>query len=67
MGSLAHALRIAPGVMALVRSARWAYVGFVALGLLYFPAKAGFRFDPQPCRLALDLPLALHRCATSRT
>jgi VanZ family protein len=33
---------------------------FVALGLLFFPARVGFRFSPQACELALDAPLALH-------
>lgn len=42
-----------------LRGVRWAYATFVVLSLLYFPAKAGFRLDPTPCRLALDLPLAL--------
>ena len=32
---------------------------FVILGLLYFPASSGFRVDPKPCDLALDLPLAI--------
>jgi len=47
------------GVLAL-RGVRWAYVAFVLLGLLYFPAKVGFRFDPQPCELALNIPLAIY-------
>jgi hypothetical protein len=34
-----------------------AYVAFVVLGLLYFPAKVSFRFAP-PCQLAFDMPLA---------
>ena len=52
-------LRLAFGLLAL-RGVRWAYVGFVALGLLYFPAKVGFRLAPRPCQLAFDLPLAVH-------
>lgn len=47
------------GVLSL-RGVRWAYVTFVVLGLLYFPASVGFRFDPQPCELTFDLPLAVY-------
>jgi hypothetical protein len=46
------------GLLAL-RGVRWAYAAFVGLGLLYFPAKVGFRPDPRPCQLALDIPLAI--------
>jgi hypothetical protein len=28
-----------------LRGVRWAHATFVVLGLLYFPAKAGFRLD----------------------
>jgi hypothetical protein len=41
-----------------MRGIRWAYAGFVILGLLYFPTSTGFRVDPQPCELTFDLPLA---------
>ncbi len=51
--------RLALGLLAL-RGVRWAYAAFVALALLYFPAKAGFSPDPRPCQLAFDLPLAAH-------
>jgi len=47
------------GILSL-RGVRWAYVTFVILGLLYFPASVGFRFDPRPCELTFDLPLAIH-------
>ncbi|HLL14951.1 MAG TPA: hypothetical protein VK388_07805 [Pyrinomonadaceae bacterium] len=47
------------GVLSL-RGVRWAYVTFVLLGLLYFPVSVGFRFDPRPCELAFNLPLAIH-------
>lgn len=47
------------GVLSL-RGVRWAYVTFVVLGLCYFPASVGFRFDPQPCELKFDMPLAIH-------
>src|SRR5687767_15935884 len=52
-------IRVALGLLAL-RGVRWAYVGFVALGLLYFPAKAGFAPAPRPCQLAFDAALAAH-------
>jgi hypothetical protein len=52
-------VRFALGVLAL-RGVRWAYVAFVVLGLLYFPAKVGFRLAPRPCQLAFDIPLAIH-------
>jgi len=38
---------------------RWAYVTFVVLGILFFPARVGFHFHPQPCECALTIPLAL--------
>ena len=41
------------------RRMRWAYVAFVLLGLLYFPARVGFHFSPRACETALDVPLAL--------
>jgi len=41
------------------RGVRWAYFTFVALGVLFFPARVGFHFDPKPCECALSLPLAL--------
>lgn len=52
-------VNLALGVLAL-RGVRWAYVAFVALGLLYFPAKVGFSLAPRPCQFALDVPLAIH-------
>lgn len=42
------------------RGVRWAYITFVILGLLYFPASVGFRLNPQPCEGIPDLPLAIH-------
>ncbi|HLL75093.1 MAG TPA: hypothetical protein VK421_07480 [Pyrinomonadaceae bacterium] len=47
------------GVLSL-RGMRWAYVAFVTLGLLYFPAKVGFRLNPRPCQLTFDASLAIH-------
>ena len=46
------------GVLAF-RPTRWAYFTFVALGLLFFPARVGFHLQPQPCECALSVPLAL--------
>ncbi len=42
-----------------MRRVRWAYITFILLGLLYFPASVGFRLNPQPCELALNIPLAI--------
>jgi hypothetical protein len=42
-----------------LRRIRVAYVAFVVLGLLYFPAKVGFHFAPRACEVALDVPLAM--------
>lgn len=46
------------GILSL-RGVRWAYVTYVFLGLLFFPARVGFRLNPQPCELAFNIPLAL--------
>jgi hypothetical protein len=46
------------GVLSL-RGIRWAYVAFVVAGLLFFPARVGFRLDPQPCELAFNIPLGI--------
>jgi hypothetical protein len=43
-----------------LRGVRWAYITFVLLGLFYFPASVGFRFDPRPCELVFSIPLAVH-------
>ncbi len=37
----------------------WAYGTFMLLGLLFFPARAGFHMDPHPCQCELTVPLAL--------
>jgi len=42
------------------RGMRWAYVMFVVLGLLYFPASVGFRLNPQPCELVPSLSLMVY-------
>ena len=41
------------------RRVRWSYFTFVALGLLFFPARVGFHLHPQPCECSLSVPLAL--------
>jgi VanZ family protein len=43
-----------------LRGVRWAYVSYVVLGLLFFPASVGFRLQPQACELTLTVPLAIH-------
>jgi hypothetical protein len=50
---------LALGVLSL-RGVRWAFVAFVVLGLLYFPAKVGFRLDPNPSQLTFDIAFAAH-------
>ena len=48
------------GVLSL-RGVRWAFVAFAVLGLLYFPARAGFRLAPNPsCQFTFDTSLAVH-------
>jgi hypothetical protein len=42
-----------------LRRRRWAYWAFVALGILFFPARVGFQFHPKPCECAQTLSLAL--------
>src|SRR6267378_5003825 len=42
------------------RRVRWAYITFVLLGLLCFPASVGFRLNPRPCELTLNIPLAIY-------
>ncbi|HJZ67953.1 MAG TPA: hypothetical protein VKF81_07525 [Blastocatellia bacterium] len=52
-------LRVVLAILSLL-GARWAYVAFMVLGLLYFPMKVGFGFDPHQCELTFDLPLAIY-------
>ena len=42
-----------------MRGNRWAYIAFMVLGLLNFPMRVGFRFNPQPCELTPSLSLAI--------
>ena len=39
---------------------RFAYVAFVALGVLWMPARAAFRFAPEHCETAMSFALAIH-------
>jgi len=39
---------------------RFAYVAFVALGVLWMPARASFRFAPRQCEMAMSLDLSVH-------
>jgi hypothetical protein len=52
-------IRVLLAVLAL-RSIRWAYVAFMIQGLLYFPLKVNFRFDPHPCELVFGGRLAIY-------
>jgi len=52
-------VRFALIVLAL-RGARFAYVAFILLGLMYFPAKAGFQLHPHPCELTFGMALAIY-------
>jgi VanZ family protein len=47
------------GILSL-RGKRWAYITYVVLGLLYFPASVGFRLNPQPCELIPNIPLVVY-------
>jgi hypothetical protein len=55
---LSFAVFVVLGVLAF-RGVRWAYFTFVVLGVLFFPARVGFHFQPKPCECALNLQLAL--------
>ena len=59
MWVVVNIIRILLAVLAL-RSNRWAYVAFMMLGLLYFPLRVNFRFDPHPCELVFGAPLAIY-------
>jgi hypothetical protein len=48
---------LACGLLAF-RGIRWAYVSYIALGLLYFPASVGFELHPRACQLGLSWELA---------
>ena len=47
------------GILA-ARGALWAYITFVVLGLLYFPASVGFHLHPQPCEGLPSLSMAMY-------
>src|SRR5881409_2406257 len=67
------AVRIGAGVLALLalialRGKRWAYLTFVLLGLLYFPAQTHFRVHAPKCEQLLPtLHLLSPCCTTTRT
>jgi len=46
------------GILA-ARGARWAYITFVVLGLLYFPVSVGFHLHPRPCESLPSVALAI--------
>jgi hypothetical protein len=56
---LVTVIRVLLAVLSL-RGFRWAYVAFMVLGLLYFPPKVNFRFDPHPCELVFGVGLAFY-------
>ena len=43
-----------------LRGKLWAYLTYVLLGLLYFPASVGFRIHPHPCELMPSMALAVY-------
>src|SRR3989442_15050415 len=66
------AVRVGAGVLALLalialRGKRWAYLAFVVLGLLYFPAQTHFRVHAPKCEQLLPtmhvLVVSLHNYA----
>ena len=61
---LTFAVFLVLGVLAFLGK-RWAYVAFVILGLLFFPARAGFHFHPKPCECALSVDLVLYSLTKS--
>jgi len=42
-----------------LRGIRWAYITFIVLGLLYFPASVGFQITPKPCEITFSLALGI--------
>jgi len=47
------------GILA-ARGARWAYITFVALAILYFPASVGFHLHPHGCEGLPSMALAFY-------
>ncbi len=47
------------GILA-ARGARWAYITFVVLGLLYFPVSVAFHLHPRPCEGLPNTALAIY-------
>jgi hypothetical protein len=52
-----HGASFVLAVMSL-RGIRWAYVAFVVLALVYFPASVDFDLRPRACELTFDARLA---------
>jgi len=42
-----------------LRGVRWAYVTYILLSLLFFPAQTGFRFESRACDLSFGMSHAL--------
>lgn len=59
MKFLVYAGFLVLGILA-ARGALWAYLTFVVLSLLYFPASVGFHIHPHPCELLPDIRLAIY-------
>jgi hypothetical protein len=59
MKLLVYVVFLVLGILSL-RGMRWAYITFVILGLLYFPASVAFRVNPQPCELSLTTARAIY-------
>src|SRR5215831_1511971 len=38
---------------------RWAYIVFIALSIIYFPASVAFHLNPQPCELVFGWQLGV--------
>ena len=39
---------------------RWAFIGLIALAIVYFPIRSNFYFVFRPCEIAFDWSLALY-------
>ena len=57
---IATALVFASLAIASMFKVRFAYPAFVILGVLWMPARAGFRFAPTDCETAMSFALAQH-------
>jgi hypothetical protein len=57
--SLIVRLALLASAIFFLRGARWAYIAFVALAFVYFPASVGFHVEPRACELWVGASLAL--------